>query len=57
MFNNIALHQLSLFLCSLTDCVLWFRGFMDLQQASAGLRRLFHLEVNALPADLLVACL
>lgn len=57
MFNNIALHQLSLFLCSLTDCVLWFRGFMDLQRASAGLQRLFHLEVNALPADLLVACL
>lgn len=29
---------------------------MDLQRASVGLQREFHLEVNALPLDLVVAC-
>lgn len=58
VFNNITLHELSLFLklCFLTDRALWFCGFMDFQLASVGLQRRFHLEVNVLPADLLVAC-
>lgn len=39
VFNKLALHQLSLFLCFLTDCALWFHGFMDLQHASTGLQK------------------
>lgn len=55
VFNNIAQYHLSLFLCFLTDCVLWFCGFMALQDASVGLQRLCLVEVNALSSDLLVA--